>query len=514
MMLAPGAINTGAGNQLSIRFFGRSVDDNNWTFDGVDATGVKDPKQESIARLIISTESIAEFRVSSAAYSAEAGSAGGGQVQLISKSGTNDFRGTVYDFLRNDKFDAPAFADVGDPPPFRLNQFGASLGGPLVKDRTFFFANYEGLRQRQTSTFVGFVPNAAFRAGVTPAVAEIARVYPQGTGRTSDPNIDEWVTTRKTVADEDALTVRLDHRFSTNFSVFARYNMDRANINTPVSIGGQYDRFRPSNLAVQSTNILSPGTVNELRFGFNKSLLRRTRSGSIAESVSVPGFTPLTGDQETIEDGRSYSFLDNLAVVRGRHNIKIGFEVRRIFVAVGEGNTTTLNYANRPDFSANRLHTFQIVDFPVNEGRRWYDLGYLQDDIRWRPNLTLNLGVRYEYYSIVNDKEGRSKVFALRCGGFCAPGQPVVRRRQEQHRAAPGVHVGSWTLQRQDGVARRLRDVLRAGPERRRVRSPGQQRQPDRPRPEAGTHPGLPDRSLPRPGSDDWREPARPRSRP
>src|SRR5439155_25476199 len=229
MMLAPGAINTGAGNQLSIRFFGRSVDDNNWTFDGVDATGVKDPKQESIARLIISTESIAEFRVSSAAYSAEAGSAGGGQVQLISKSGTNDFRGTVYDFLRNDKFDAPAFGDVGDPPPFRLNQFGASLGGLLVKDRTFFFANYEGLRQRQTSTFVGFVPNAAFRAGVTPAVAEIARVYPQGTGRTSDPNIDEWVTTRKAVADEDALTVRLDHRFSTNFSVFARYNMDRAN---------------------------------------------------------------------------------------------------------------------------------------------------------------------------------------------------------------------------------------------------------------------------------------------
>src|SRR5437867_281256 len=149
MMLAPGAINTGAGTHTSIRFVGRSVDDNNWTFDGVDATGVKDPKQESVARLIISMESISEFRVSSSQYSAEAGSAGGGVIQLISKSGTNTLRGTAYDFVRNDKFDAPAFGDEGDPPPFRLNQFGANFGGPLAKERTFFFVNYEGLRQRQ-----------------------------------------------------------------------------------------------------------------------------------------------------------------------------------------------------------------------------------------------------------------------------------------------------------------------------------------------------------------------------
>ena len=106
MMLAPGAINTGDGTHLSIRFVGRARDDNNWTFDGVDATGVKDPRQDSSARLIISTESVAEFRVSSSMYSATSGTAAGGQVQLVSKTGSNEFHGTAYDFVRNDRFDA------------------------------------------------------------------------------------------------------------------------------------------------------------------------------------------------------------------------------------------------------------------------------------------------------------------------------------------------------------------------------------------------------------------------
>ena len=132
MLLAPGAINTGDGTHLSTRFVGRARDDNNWTFDGIDATGVKDPRQDSAARLIISSESIAEFRVSSSLYSAESGTAAGGQVQLISKMGTNQFTGTAYNFLRNDAFDSRPFGTVGEMPPFSLNQFGINLGGPIV----------------------------------------------------------------------------------------------------------------------------------------------------------------------------------------------------------------------------------------------------------------------------------------------------------------------------------------------------------------------------------------------
>src|SRR5687768_1599665 len=242
MLLAPGAINTGDGTHLSTRFVGRSRDDNNWTFDGIDATGVKDPRQDSAARLIISSESIAEFRVSSSMYSAESGTAAGGQVQLISKMGTNQFVGTAYNFIRNDAFDSRPFGTLGDLPPFSLNQFGVNLGGPIVSGRTFFFANYEGLRQRQTQSFTRFVPSAAYRASVTGALASVVALYPAGTGPTSDPAIDEWRGTNKVTADENAGLVRIDQRLSDKMSFYARYNFDRADLVSPSGTGFKIGR--------------------------------------------------------------------------------------------------------------------------------------------------------------------------------------------------------------------------------------------------------------------------------
>jgi hypothetical protein len=422
MLLAPGAINTGDGTHLSTRFVGRARDDNNWTFDGVDATGVKDPRQDSDARLIISNESIAEFRVSSMLYSAEAGSAAGGQVQLISKTGTNQFRGTAYNFIRNDAFDARPFGTTGNLPPFRLNQFGGNLGGPVVPQRTFFFANYEGLRQRQTQSFTRFVPSEAYRRAVTGALASVVALYPRGTGPTSDANIDEWRGTQKFTAEENAGLVRLDQRLSDKTSFFGRYNFDRADIVDPGDTGFSTNRLRPSNFTFQLQRIFGPTVVNELKFGYNASLRNSLREGPSAAQISVPGFVALTGPREIIEDGRSFSLLNDLAILRGRHNIKVGGEIRRIFVDVGEGNTTSLRYTSRPNFQINRLDSFSIVDFPVVQGQRWWYFGYVQDDVKWRPNLTINAGLRYEYYSVVVEKDGRDKVWRIGCGGFCPPG--------------------------------------------------------------------------------------------
>ena len=424
MLLAPGAINTGDGTHLSTRFVGRARDDNNWTFDGIDATGVKDPRQDSAARLIISSESIAEFRVSSTLYSAESGTAAGGQVQLISKTGTNEFHGTAYDFVRNDAFDAAPFGTVGELPPFTLNQFGVNLGGPLVPRRTHFFVNYEGLRQRQEQSFTRFVPSADFRAGVTGALRSVVGLYPAGTGRTSDPAVDEWRGTQKTTADENAGLARVDQRLSDRTSVFARYNFDRADIVSPSDTGFTTNKLRPSNLAVQLQRIFGPTIVNELKFGYNASLRNSVREGPSTVQLTVPGFVALTGPENIVEEGRSFSLLNDTAVIRGRHNFKFGGEIRRILVDVGEGNTTTLAFSSRPNFQNNVLENFGIVDFPIVQGQRWWYLGYIQDDIKWRSNLTINAGVRYEYYSVVQEKDGRDKVWRLSCGGFCAPGTP------------------------------------------------------------------------------------------
>ena len=423
MLLAPGAINTGDGSHSSTRFVGRARDDNNWTFDGIDATGVKDPRQDSDARLIISSESIAEFRVSSTLYSAESGTAAGGVVQLISKTGTNTFRGTAFDFLRNDAFDSRPFNTVGEMPPFRLNQFGVNIGGPIVAQRTFFFANYEGIRQRQTRSFTRSVPSAAFRAGVTGTLASVVALYPAGTNRTSNnADIDDWVGTEEVTNDENAAMFRVDHRFSNKMSMFARYNFDRADLVNPGDTGSTTNFIRPANFTAQLQRIFGSAIVSETKFGYNQSNRLSSRTGNSTAQIGVAGFTALTGPQETIEDGSTYSVLSDLGILRGRHNLKMGGELRRILIDVGEDSTTGLTYSSRPNFQANRLDSFSIVDFPVVQGQRWWMIGYLQDDIKWRPNFTVNAGLRYEFYTVPVEKDGRDKVWRLACGGFCPKG--------------------------------------------------------------------------------------------
>ena len=428
MMLAPGAINTGEGNHLSVRFVGRARDDNNWTFDGVDSTGVKDPRQEANLRLVISTDSISEFRVNSTLYGADSGSGAGGQVQVVSRSGSNRFNGSVFEFLRNNIFDARVFTDPGELPPFRLNQFGGRLGGPLRKDQTFFFFNYEGIRQTQGQTFRGFVPSASYRAQVpaSSALARIVNAYPVGTLRTSDANIDEVVTARKFQTREDSFAARIDHRFSDKDLIYGRYSTDDAVLRVPLDagVGLRTDNVRPQNFVQNWQHIFSPNVINEAKFGFNRSPLLRIVSGPFDEEFSVVGFMTLENNQRTVEAGSSFSFIDNLAIVRGRHNLKFGGETRRIHVNVGEGDTTQISFTSRPDFIANRPNAFAITPFPVLGGRRWYHYGYAQDDFKVRPNLTLNLGVRYEYYSVAHEVKGRARVFDPACGGYCPAGAP------------------------------------------------------------------------------------------
>src|SRR5262245_20311986 len=309
MALAPGAINTGEGNQQSIRFVGRARDDNNWTFDGLDATGVKDPRQEAALRLIISTDSIAEFRVNTTLYSAESGSGAGGQVNIVSKSGTNELHGSVFEFVRNDVFDSRNPFDTSKQ-PFRLNQFGGSAGGPILKNRTFFFANYEGLRQRVSQTFRNDVPSAAFRARATiPAVRQILDAYPIGSERTNSADIDRAVGNTSQQWREDSGTLRIDHRLNDRNTLFARYNIDDGTIIAPRTViaGDRQDSFfRPSNLVTQFQRVISPSVVNEIKAGFNRSALNRFSFAPFKESIAVAGFTTLNSSNLLVETGTSY----------------------------------------------------------------------------------------------------------------------------------------------------------------------------------------------------------------
>ena len=431
-LLAPGAINYGDGAQRSIRFSGHSLDDSNFTFDGVDTSGVQEQTQKADTRLNIALDSIAEFRVSTSNYTAETGAAGGAQINVVSKTGTNEFHGSTFYAARNDALDARSPFDGSTLPPFTLHQFGASAGGAIIKDKAFFYANYEGLRQSLGQTFINFVPNAAFRARVlqkSPVLKPILDAYPAG--QTPVDDVTDQVTAVATdTIREDAGMLRFDYRFDSNNTMFFRYNVDNAYIDTPVDALGDHNVIPhiPTNVVLQYQRIISPRTVNEVKFGINRANYHNYGYGTSPVAVSPGTFDGVSDTSLDTEVGTSFSWIDNLSVVRGRHTLKFGVEIRRIRLN-NSGNTLTtssISYATNDDFINNVADSATYLQGEgVAGSRHTLAAGYAQDELKLSPQLTLNLGLRYEYYSVVHEILNRSAVVDIAgCGGFCPKGTP------------------------------------------------------------------------------------------
>ena len=444
MTLAPGAVNLGAGGQRDLRFVGRGIDDSNYTYDGVDATGVQEQSQKVGVRLAISLESIAEFRVSSSVYTADQGGSAGAIVSIVSKTGTNAFHGSAFDFLRNNVFDARSPFDVNIP-PFRLDQFGASFGGPIKKDRTFFYTDYEGIRQRLDSTVIGFVPNATFRESVTNPVLTPFLVQWPSTGLqipVGDGLTNELVQPQGNNIREDSGMFRLDHIFTDRTSIFARLNIDDANTTAPLDTLGGLDNplIRPSNYVVQLTHTFSPTIINELRGGINRSALHHYQNGTcplsmaanglpgtICADVSGPFDTPSDSQLDT-EVGTTLDVYDDLSIVRGRHTIKMGIGVERHRLNNSDESIANgdLTYDSTDEFLNDVVDDYSYVG-PLTLGgeRRTYIMPYVQDTFKIRSNLTLNYGLRWEHYTVLKEAFGRQAVVKVSCGGFCPMGTPL-----------------------------------------------------------------------------------------
>ena len=197
--MAPGAIDSGGSNQRTIRFMGRGRDDVNFLMDGVDATGIVNQAQKANVRLAVPTESISEFRVNSMLSPTEYGDATGAQMSVATMAGSNDFHGVGFDDVRNSAFAARSPLDrTPGPQPFRLNQFGGAVGGPIHKNKTFFYFDTEAIRQQLDQTDIGFVPTAAFRSQVlatSPVLAPIVNAFPIGNGTTTTPNVAQYTST-------------------------------------------------------------------------------------------------------------------------------------------------------------------------------------------------------------------------------------------------------------------------------------------------------------------------------
>ena len=464
-MLAPWAQDDGGGDQRTIRFAGRARDDNSFQIDGVDSTGIQEQAQKSTTRLQISEDAIAEYRVDSALYDAEYGSQAGGQVNVVTKSGTNDFHGTVFGYLRNQVLDARNFNDfdplTGNPfrPPFRLGQYGMTFGGPIKKDKTFFFLNYEGLRQLQALSHQASVPDPGLQQAIlqnSPVLCPILQAWPwrqsaaaanealgcpgqhvfpdsqfdiNGTGTPFDPAnpattaIDTFTHQADTIIHEDTWMARLDQRFSESTTLYARAQRDVALTKAP--LGAALDQQgvfnHPANYLIALEHLFSPNLLNVAKFGLNRSPFHNPQICNFALAVNTDNFEPLNNCNTDNEVGTTLSFVDDLTITHGRHTFKTGVEYRRVRLNQGITADNTITFTDNVSLIDNQITNllYRSTWWP-HHLRHTFVMPYLEDQWKVTPTLTLNLGLRWDYYSVANDALNQTTVFDLQnFGGVC-----------------------------------------------------------------------------------------------
>jgi hypothetical protein len=292
--------------------------------------------------------------------------------------------------------------------------------------------NYEGLRQDLGITFTNFVPSAAFRARVlaaSPVLKPILDAYPTGQ-KSVDATTDQINLVASNHVREDSGMARFDYRFNDKSTFFARYNIDNVYIDNPTDALGSHNVVPhvPSNTVIAFQHIFSPTVINEAKFGVNRSNYHNWSYGiaPVSVSVSSANFNGVTNTSLDTEVGTTFSWIDNLTVVRGRHNLKFGVNVMRVRLN-NSGNTLTtasLSYASPDDFVNNKASSATYLQGEgVVGSRRTFYQGYAQDEWKITPNFTLNAGLRYEFYTVVHEILNRSAVVDIAgCGGFCPKG--------------------------------------------------------------------------------------------
>ena len=439
---ASGDPNRGFGAQVSIS--GARPQQNNYRVDGISINDYANGGPGSVLGGNLGVDAIQEFSVLTTNYSAEYGKTSGGVVNAITRSGTNQFHGSAYEFLRNSAVDARNFFDPAQIPAFRRNQFGVSAGAPIRKDKTFVFGDYEAVRQSLGISTVNQVLSAAARTGnlttgpvvVSPAVAAYLALEPlptSGTQVTGD--IGNFTRVGQQVVNENFFTVRVDQKLSDTDSLFGTYSFDNSPLTQPDPLGDvlQHAISRRHIIAIEESHIFSPTFVNSVRAGFNRT--HNTSAGGVsplvpaaanpalgwapgenATQAQVPGLTligPGVGPPIYIFYWNAFQGYDDASVTHGLHSIKFGVGVERDQL---NQTTYTGDYFGRfffktlAGFLQNQPSRVRGV-LPTLENPRYMRqtiIGtYVQDDWRFRSNLTLNLGLRYEMSTVPNEIDGK-----------------------------------------------------------------------------------------------------------
>ena len=468
--LNPGVVNfsslktggTGISNSTTANNFavsGNRPQQNLFLLNGVEFTGAAENNMTpgGTSGMLLGVDAVREFNVQRDSYSAEFGKHPGAQVLIATRSGSNQWHGTAFEFLRNNDLDAPNFFDQGAAPPFQRNQFGASLGGPLRSNKMFFFANYEGFRQHLHQTSAAFVPDLTSRANAIPSVQPLLDLWP--TPALSDPDstsgpgicpspapastlcgIAEVFSSPLQTVREDFGTSRVDHIFSPKDSLAAIYTADDGDDFTATPLdpfSADIVTLREQVLSFEETHVFTPTLLNTARVGYSRAGYFFTGEPTPGTpAASVPGFllghqvgavvvggSAASNPQASIglagsNNGSNlriarnfYTFEYRVTVARGRHQLNFGAWIQRFqsneTIALSQFGQAT--FSSLKNFLAGNISTFLFDPAPTEMNwRSLFGAWYAEDTIRISPRLSLSLGLRGESSTGWNEAHGRA----------------------------------------------------------------------------------------------------------
>ena len=522
MLQSPGSQNAGSGTWNDVRFSGRANQQNVIKFDGVEGSAIIDASPGNIAgqvaspfKLQASLENVQEFRVESNNYPAEYGTGTGGQVSVVTKSGSNSMRGSLFEYYRNEALDAGNYFDatrnldgsvIDQLPKSELNQhqFGGSIGGPLVHDRAFLFASFEGYRLDAGVNYVEAAPSDAAWARAVPAVASLRPAFVSSNavrlpGVSTNPDFDIYQLQALETVQENSFSIRLDNRINNRWSSYLRVFHDRGKQTQPQGVNERIVNVEnnPTNIIFNMQGLFGTGLQNELKVGYNAPFARirgnqsasggadLSRSaisltGSVANTgiagqtgssgIVVPGAlvraSSATNGREAFYDPYSLSIANAVTSARGNHLAKIGGEVRMVRMAFDQLGGTTYSYGNLAAFLANTPTQIQYtgdISAPsvFNNGgsgtrqtSQQYFVAYAQDQWSLGPNLSLNYGLRYDYYTPLKVENDLYVKFNLETGAIDPAGTPLhgVKKDNFQPRVSLTYSPGRTVLRGGFGV--------------------------------------------------------------
>jgi hypothetical protein len=437
-----GTSNSSVGNMFAV--FGHRPQDNLFLLNGIEYTGASliNITPGGASGQLLGVDAVREFNIVSNTYGAEYGKRPGGQVSIVTASGSNQLHGTLYEFLRNSDLDARNFFDQGSIPQFQRNEFGGALGGPIQKDKTFIFANYEGFRQHLGLSDVTLVPDNTARATAIPSVQPLLALWPVQNGPELGAGIAEAFSHPLQTIREDFGTVRLDRIFSDKDALFAVYTVDDSADNTPTvnPLSGVVETLREQVVSLQEQHVFSPRLLNTARVGFSRASYFFTGTtpvdlpgwvtGDPIGAIVIGGGTASNGASQISLAGTNngsnltsarnlFTYDDHVAYQHGIHQFEAGVWIQRIQANdnLAQSQYGQASFGSLTNFLAGKISTFSVVPNPTPVGWRSTEgAGFVQDNMKLRPNLELRVGFRFESTNGWNEAHGRASNYLFTDG--------------------------------------------------------------------------------------------------